>query len=82
MNTCLFCHSDGPFTRPEHIIPEALGNDDLIQRDEVCDKCNQYFGSKLESFVLGKTPLAFWRTFLVLYYSYFDEYFLVFLPMR
>lgn len=61
---CLFCGSIGPFTRPEHIIPEALGNDDLVLRDEVCDKCNQYFGTKIEAFVLGKTPLAFWRTFL------------------
>ncbi|MBN1942521.1 MAG: hypothetical protein JW849_04420 [Phycisphaerae bacterium] len=64
MNTCLFCHSNGPFSKPEHIIPEALGNDDLILFDEVCDKCNQYFGSKIENFVLGKTPIAFWRTFL------------------
>ena len=64
MKTCLFCRSNGSFTKPEHIIPEALGNDDLILRDEVCDKCNQYFGAKVESFVLAKTPIAFWRTFL------------------
>lgn len=64
MNTCLFCNKEGPFTRPEHIIPEALGNDDLLLWNEVCDNCNQYFGSKIESFVLGKTPLAFWRTYL------------------
>ena len=64
MNNCLFCSSDGPFTKPEHIIPEALGNDDLILYNEVCDKCNQFFGSKIEGFVLGKTPIAFWRTFL------------------
>jgi len=64
MNTCLFCTRDGPFTRPEHVIPEALGNDDLLLWNEVCDNCNQFFGSKLESFVLGKTPLAFWRTYL------------------
>lgn len=64
MNNCLFCSSNGPFTRPEHIIPEALGNDDLILYNEVCDKCNQFFGSKIEGFVLGKTPIAFWRTFL------------------
>jgi len=63
-NTCLFCESTGPFTRPEHIIPEALGNDDLVLRHEVCDKCNQYFGTNIEAFVLGKTPLGFWRTFL------------------
>ena len=64
MNDCLFCSSDGPFTMPEHVIPEALGNDDLILQDEVCDKCNQYFGSKIEGFVLGKSPIAFWRTIL------------------
>ncbi len=64
MNTCLFCKNDGPFLRPEHIIPEALGNNNLILTNEVCDKCNQFFGSKIESFVLNKTPLAFWRTYL------------------
>ena len=64
MKPCLFCQSEGPFERAEHIIPEALGNDDLILRDEVCDRCNQYFGKEIESFVLGKTPIAFWRTFL------------------
>jgi len=64
MNKCLFCKGEGPFTKPEHVIPEAMGNDDLILRDAVCDGCNQYFGSKVESFVLEKTPIAFWRTFL------------------
>ena len=64
MRNCLFCNNNGPFTRPEHIIPEALGNDDLILREKVCDACNQFFGSKIENFVLSKTPLAFWRTYL------------------
>lgn len=64
MKTCMFCESDGPFLKIEHIIPEALGNDNLTLKDEVCDKCNQYFGSKIENFVLGKTPFAFWRTYL------------------
>lgn len=64
MTSCLFCNNEGPFTRPEHIVPEALGNDDLVLENEVCDGCNQYFGSKVESFVLNKTPLGFWRTFL------------------
>lgn len=64
MKSCLFCSKEGPFTKPEHIIPEALGNDDLVLHDEVCDQCNQYFGTKIENFVLGKTPFAFWRTFL------------------
>ena len=64
MNSCLFCGATGPFTKAEHVIPEALGNDNLILRNEVCDGCNQFFGSKVESFVLAKTPIAFWRTFL------------------
>lgn len=64
MNSCLFCDKEGPYTKQEHIIPEALGNDSLILLKEVCDDCNQYFGSKIESFVLEKTPIAFWRTFL------------------
>jgi hypothetical protein len=64
MNACLFCSRKGPFTRPEHIIPEALGNDDLLLWNEVCDDCNCYFGTKIENFVLEKTPLAFWRTYL------------------
>ena len=64
MNKCLFCNKEGPFSSPEHIIPEALGNDDLILVEEVCDNCNQYFGKEIEKFVLGKTPFAFWRTYL------------------
>lgn len=64
MKSCLFCGQEGPYTKPEHIVPEALGNDDLLLWGEVCDPCNQYFGSKIESYVLGKTPLAFWRTYL------------------
>ena len=62
--SCLFCGYEGPYTRSEHIIPESLGNDDLILTNEVCDQCNQYFGKEIEAFVLEKTPLAFWRTFL------------------
>jgi hypothetical protein len=64
MPTCLFCSSTGPFSTTEHIIPESLGNDDLLLKDGVCDSCQSYFGKEVEQFVLGKTPLAFWRTFL------------------
>lgn len=56
---CLFCQSDKPFT-VEHVIPESLGNDDLVLVDQVCEACNNHF-SKLEGLVLQKTPLAFWR---------------------
>lgn len=57
--SCLFCQSAGPFTT-EHVIPESLGNDDLLLRDQVCGACNNHF-SKLEEIVLQKTPIAFWR---------------------
>ena len=59
---CLFCGSHGPFTL-EHVIPESLGNDDVILVDDVCSTCNNYF-SKIENFVLQKTSLGFWRAFL------------------
>ena len=64
MQPCLFCQSLGPYSTVEHIIPESLGNDDLLLSDEVCDSCQAYFGKEVEQFVLGKTPIAFWRTFL------------------
>lgn len=59
---CLFCKSTGPFS-VEHIIPESLGNDELLLKNEVCASCNNYF-SKIEGYVLQKTPFAFWRTYL------------------
>lgn len=60
---CVFCNSDGPFTI-EHIIPESLGNDDLLLKEQVCGKCNDYFSRKIEAVVLSKSPIAFWRVFL------------------
>lgn len=64
MNTCLFCRSSGPFSTIEHVIPESLGNDDLVLTGEVCDACQAYFGKEIEQFILSKSPIAFWRTWL------------------
>lgn len=61
---CLFCDSNGPFSTVEHIIPESLGNDDLVLKGHVCDGCQRYFGKEVERFVLEKSPIAFWRTLL------------------
>ena len=61
---CLFCKSDGPFRTREHIIPESLGNDDLILEGHVCDACQNYFGKEVESYVLAKTSFAAWRAIL------------------
>jgi hypothetical protein len=62
--SCLFCKSDGPFKTQEHIIPESLGNDDLILNGHVCDTCQNYFGKEVENYVLGKTSFAAWRAIL------------------
>jgi hypothetical protein len=59
---CIFCNSPDPKS-VEHVIPETLGNDDLVLVDKVCRACNSAFG-KVENYVLSKTPIAFWRTFL------------------
>lgn len=61
---CLFCAADGPFTTIEHVIPESLGNDDLLLEGEVCDGCQRYFGSSIEQYVLAKSPIAAWRVML------------------
>jgi len=61
---CLFCNSIGPFSTKEHIVPESLGNDDLILNDNVCDKCQNYFGKEIENYILNKTPFAVWRAML------------------
>ena len=60
---CLFCDSGKSFSTKEHIIPESLGNDDLILEREVCDKCQNYL-SQIENYVLNKTPIGFWRTLM------------------
>lgn len=64
MPSCLYCRSDGPFSTQEHVIPESLGNDDLVLTGEVCDACQRYFGKEVERYVLDKTPIAVWRVLL------------------
>jgi len=47
---CIFCQRESTgSTSTEHIIPESLGNvTHTLRRGVVCDRCNQYFGSKVE----------------------------------
>jgi len=59
---CLFCEGENPNSL-EHIIPESLGNDDLLLSEDVCGSCNNYF-SKVERYVLEKTEIALWRAIL------------------
>lgn len=63
---CIFCKStDGPFNTIEHIVPESLGGDEwaVMSRRGVCDKCQNYFGAKIESVALNDYPFSHWRTF-------------------
>lgn len=61
---CIFCSSTGPFCKEEHIIPESLGGEETVPEGFVCDNCNSYFGSKVESDALTLSPLVVGRMFL------------------
>lgn len=64
MTSCIYCRGAGPFTTIEHVVPESLGNDELLLKGCVCDQCQAYFGKEIEQYVLAKTPIAVWRTLL------------------
>lgn len=51
---CIFCKNNSGNTKSfEHIIPESLGNKShVLQKGIVCDKCNNYFATKIEKQVL------------------------------
>ncbi len=52
---CIFCAENSEASQSvEHIIPESLGNRELIlPKGVVCDKCNNYFARKIEGPVLA-----------------------------
>lgn len=52
---CIFCKQDSTNSKSiEHIIPESLGNDELIlDKGIVCDSCNNYFSREVEGPVLN-----------------------------
>jgi hypothetical protein len=62
---CLFCNNNSDFNTIEHIIPESLGNTDLVLEGEVCDRCQKLLG-KIEKYVLSHTPIGFWRVLLTI----------------
>lgn len=55
IHNCIFCNKDSTTSKSiEHIIPESLGNDELIlDKGIVCDKCNNYFSREIENPVLN-----------------------------
>ncbi len=66
---CIFCKdASASFTTEEHVVPESLGGGDwsLLPNGLVCDKCQNYFGAKIERNVLGDTPFQLIRVLLSL----------------
>jgi hypothetical protein len=63
LNHCIYCmKKSGSFNSKEHIIPEVLGNDELIlPRGYVCDRCNNEVLSRLDNFLLDFEPISFLR---------------------
>jgi hypothetical protein len=55
MTRCIFCKTDSAkSTFVEHILPESLGNHDIVlPKGMVCDQCNNYFSKEIESPVLN-----------------------------
>ena len=53
---CIFCHKDSSNSKSiEHIIPESLGNKHyFLPQGYVCDKCNNYFATKIEKELLAQ----------------------------
>lgn len=60
-NKCIFClHEDGEFTEEEHIVPESLGNTELVlPRGYVCKKCNNEILSDLDQALIDTPLLSF-----------------------
>jgi len=58
---CLFCKSDGPYSTVEHIIPKSLGNKHILLERQICDACQSYLGTKIEEYVLRRSPIGWWR---------------------
>ena len=50
MRRCIICkHNSENSKSVEHIIPESLGNKNIVlPKGVVCDKCNNYIGRKIE----------------------------------
>lgn len=60
---CIFCKCDSSQAKSiEHIIPESLGNKgSILPRGAVCDRCNNYFATKIEKRVLESGEFQYLR---------------------
>lgn len=64
--SCIFCKEEVSSEHEEHILPESLGGKDwaVLPEGLVCEKCNQYFGAKVESPALSSFLFLPFRLFL------------------
>lgn len=64
MNHCLYCGTkSGKFMSMEHIVPESLGNSELIlPKGVVCDSCNNGVLAYLDNILLKDEVIGFFRT--------------------
>jgi hypothetical protein len=63
MPPCLYCRrEDRKFTSVEHLVPEGLGNKDIVLPvGVVCDKCNNEVLSQLDKALIEFGPIALLR---------------------
>jgi hypothetical protein len=61
---CIYCTTtEATFTSEEHVLPEGLGNDELVLgKGNVCDTCNHGPLASLDEALLGYAPIASLRT--------------------
>ncbi len=61
--SCIFCGSNDASSSIAHIVPESLGgrNAPTGRPGVSCDRCNQYFGQKVESKALQSFPFIVYR---------------------
>ncbi len=62
---CIFCRkADGGFTSQDHVFPESLaGDDEVLPRGYVCDRCNAGPLSGLDEVLVNFAPIAVQRVF-------------------
>jgi len=53
---CIFCNKNSDDSKSvEHIVPESIGNiSHVLAKGIVCDKCNNYFATKIEKELLNQ----------------------------
>ena len=65
MKNCLFCRNKIISETEEHIIPESLGNNNLIVSGVVCNKCNNGILSDLDNYFCHNNLFAETKMFYV-----------------